>query len=177
VGSLLGVGLEIPDHTTFSRRSLGLSLVTEGKQATEPVDVVIDSTELKVYGAGEWQREKCGERTRRTWRKLHLAVNPNTSEILASELTTKNVGDLSMVASLLKQIPGPSPRSRRMARTTVNPSTARLPNGSRSRLRPWSPPRATAVPHAITGTPPSLRDQHIHLIQEKGRRSWQKAVG
>src|SRR3954452_16674921 len=82
IGSLLGVGLEIPDHTTFSRRSLGLSLVTEWKQATEPVDVVIDSTGLKVYGAGEWQTEKQGERGRRTWRKLHLAVNPNTIEIL-----------------------------------------------------------------------------------------------
>jgi Transposase DDE domain len=50
--------------------------------------VVIDSTGLKVYGAGEWQREKHGERGRRTWRKLHLAINPDTNEILASELTT-----------------------------------------------------------------------------------------
>ena len=24
---------------------------------------------------------------------------------------------------------------------------------------------------------PSLRDQHIQMIQEKGRRSWEKAVG
>src|SRR3954471_21368015 len=107
IGSLLGVGLEIPDHTTFSRRSLGLSLVTEWKQATEPVDVVIDSTGLKVYGAGEWQTEKQGERSRRTWRKLHLAVNSDSGEILASELTTKEVGDLSMVGPLLEQIQSP----------------------------------------------------------------------
>src|SRR5947209_78221 len=84
--TLLGMSLEIPDHTTFSRRSIGLSLATEWKQRSEPIHVVIDSTGLKVYGAGEWQTEKHGERRRRTWRKLHVAVNPDSGEILASEL-------------------------------------------------------------------------------------------
>jgi Transposase DDE domain len=72
----------------------------------EPVPVVMDSTGLKVYGAGGWQREKHGERGRRTWRQLHLAVDPHRSEILASELTTNEIGDPSMVSPLLDQIPG-----------------------------------------------------------------------
>src|SRR4051794_3501901 len=105
ITSLLGVSLAVPDHTTFSRRSVGLSLATALPQTAEPVHVVIDSTGLKVYGAGEWQREKHGERGRRMWRKLHLAVNPNSGEILASELTTNEVGDPSMVGPLLEQIP------------------------------------------------------------------------
>src|SRR3954467_5350804 len=105
ITSLLGMSLAVPDHTTFSRRSVGLSLATALPQTAEPVHVVIDSTGLKVYGAGEWQREKHGERGRRTWRQLHLAVNPNSGEILASELTTKEIGDLSMVGPLLDQIP------------------------------------------------------------------------
>jgi hypothetical protein len=54
--------------------------------------VLIDSTGLKVYGAGEWQREKHGVRGRRTWRKLHLAIHRDSSEILASELTSNEVG-------------------------------------------------------------------------------------
>ena len=78
----------MPDHTTFSRRSPGLSLAGSLAQANGPVHVVIDATGLKVYGAGEWLVEKHGERGRRTWRKLHLAVDPGTGEILASELTT-----------------------------------------------------------------------------------------
>jgi Transposase DDE domain len=100
--TLLGISLAIPDHTTFSRRSIGLSLVTGWKQTAEPVHVVIDFTGLKVYGAGEWQREKHGERGRRSWRKLHLAVDPDSSEILASELTSNEIGDSSMAGSLLK---------------------------------------------------------------------------
>ena len=95
--SLLGVSLEIPDHTTFSRRSVGLSLATEWKRTTGPVHVVIDSTGLKIYGAGEWQAEKHGERGRRAWHKLHVAVNPDSGEILTSELTSNEVGDLSIV--------------------------------------------------------------------------------
>lgn len=54
--------------------------------------VVLDSTGLKVYGAGEWQREEHGQRGRRTWRKLHLAVHSDNGEILASELMSKEVG-------------------------------------------------------------------------------------
>jgi hypothetical protein len=45
----------------------------------------MDSTGLKVYGAGEWQREKHGERGRPTWRKPHLTMNFDSREILASE--------------------------------------------------------------------------------------------
>jgi hypothetical protein len=51
--TLLGVSLEVPDHITFSRRSIGLSLTTTLTRSSEPVHVVIDSTGLKVYGAGE----------------------------------------------------------------------------------------------------------------------------
>jgi Transposase DDE domain len=102
--SLLGVGLTVPDHTTFSWRSPGLFLATAPQQSAGPVDVVIDSTGLKVYGAGEWQAERHGERGRRTWRKLHLAMNPDSGEILASELTGNEVGDPSMMALSLQNI-------------------------------------------------------------------------
>src|SRR3954466_6901718 len=57
VVTLLGVSLAIPDHTTFSRRSVGLSLATLLPPTAGPVHVVLDSTGLKVYGTGEWQRE------------------------------------------------------------------------------------------------------------------------
>ena len=39
-----------------------------------------------------------------TWRKLHLAVDPASGEILASELTTIEEGDASLVGPLLDQI-------------------------------------------------------------------------
>src|SRR3954452_12129635 len=106
LATLLGLDIGVPDHTTFSRRSPGLVLARSLAQAqrSRPVHVVIDSTGLKVYGAGEWLAETHGERGQRTWRKLHLAVDPNSGEILASELTTIEEGDASQVSPLLEQI-------------------------------------------------------------------------
>jgi hypothetical protein len=101
---LLGLDLPAPDHTTFSRRSVDLTVAKAVRAATGPVNVVIDSTGLKVFGAGEWQREKHGGKGYRTWRKLHLAVDPETGEILTSELTTTEDGDASQVGPLLDQI-------------------------------------------------------------------------
>ena len=53
--------------------------------------MVVDSTGLKVFGEGEWKMRKHGKSKRRTWRKLHLTVNPDTQEIEA-ELLTENSG-------------------------------------------------------------------------------------
>ena len=138
ITALLGVSLAIPDHTTFSRRSAALSLPTTRRPSSEPVHVVLDSTGLKVYGVGEWQREKHGGRGRRTWRKLHLAVNPDNSEILASELTTNEVGDLSMVRPLLDQIPGEMTSILADGAPCIVPSRS----GSHNGLRSWSFPHA-----------------------------------
>src|SRR3954469_22198375 len=176
LATLLGLSIGVPDHTTFSRRSPGLSLAPSLAQAqrTGPVHVVIDSTGLKVYGAGEWRIETHGERGKRTWCKLHLAVDPSTGEILASELTRH----ASQVGPLLEQIPGPlasviadgaydgEPVYRAVAERQPDPPVAVV-----------IPPRLTAVPSPAAGSTPRQRDQHIQTIQDKGRLGWQTAVG
>ena len=76
---LLGLEVGVPDHTTFARRSPGLTLATalaHSQASGGPVNVVIDATGLKVHGAGEWLAERHGERGKRGRRKLHLAVDP-----------------------------------------------------------------------------------------------------
>ncbi len=181
ITDLLGLSVGVPDHTTFSRRSPGLALATAlvQAQASGPVHVVIDATGLKVYGAGEWLVEKHGERGTRTWRKLHLAVDPSTGEILASEITSNEEGDASQVGPLLDQIPGPiasvtadgaydgEPVYRAVAERQPDPPVAVI-----------IPPRSTAVPGPAADTPtPSQRDEHIRMIRDKGRMAWQKATG
>ena len=177
---LLGLEVGVPDHTTFARRSPGLTLATalaHSQASGGPVNVVIDATGLKVHGAGEWLAERHGERGKRGWRKLHLAVDPGNGEILACELTGNEEGDPSQVGPLLEQIPGPiasviadgaydgEPVYRAVAERQSDPPAAVL-----------IPPRATAVPSAAAGTAPSQRDRHVELIRDKGRMGWQKAV-
>ena len=179
ITALLGLDVGVPDHTTFSRRSPGLALAASlaHAQASGPVHVVIDATGLKVYGAGEWLVEKHGERGIRTWRKLHLAVDASTGEILAAELTTNEEGDASQVGALLGQVPG------QIASVTADGAYDGEPTyqavAERQPDPPVTvviPPRSTAVPSTSAGTRPSQRDQHIQMIQAKGRMGWQKAV-
>ena len=47
-----------------------------------------------------------GTRTRRSWRKLHLGVDADTGQIVASALTTKDVDDGTQTDPLLDQIDG-----------------------------------------------------------------------
>src|SRR2546428_6518541 len=54
VGQLLGCELRVPDHTTVSRRAIKLPCIAQGRLPEGPLHVLIDSTGLKVYGAGEW---------------------------------------------------------------------------------------------------------------------------
>ena len=59
---LLGVALSVPDHSTLSRRAMSLASVSKGSRLPAgPVHLLIDSTGLKVYGAGEWLQEKHGD--------------------------------------------------------------------------------------------------------------------
>src|SRR5918994_1425614 len=176
LATLLGVGVGIPDHTTFSRRSPGLTLAGSlaRAQARGPVHVVIDATGLQVHGAGEWLVETHGGRGQRTWRKLHLAVDPEGGEILASELTTAEAGDAALVGPLLAQVTGPiasvaadgaydgEPVYRAVAERQPDPPAAVV-----------IPPRATAVPSPTADTTPSQRDRHLRMIRDKGRLGWQ----
>src|SRR5207249_9699855 len=73
----------------------------------EPVHLLVDSTGLKLSGAGEWLVEKHGTSRRRSWRKLHIGVDADTGRVVAAALTTNDVDDGSQVGPLLDQIDGP----------------------------------------------------------------------
>jgi hypothetical protein len=68
-------------------------------------DLVIDSTGLKVYGEGEWKVRQHGYSKRRTWRKLHLAICPDSNEILFVKLTDNKTSDHNIYPQFLKQTP------------------------------------------------------------------------
>jgi len=53
----------------------------------------MDSTGPKLGGAGEWLVEKHGTSCRRSWRKPHIVVDANSGEIVAIEVTKKDIDD------------------------------------------------------------------------------------
>ena len=101
VSALLRLNIHIPDHSTLSRRSMTLAPVQIRPSGSDgAVHILIDSTGLKVH-RGRGSRDK---RNRRQWRKLHLVVDADTGDFLASELTTRRASDCAQVPSLLAEI-------------------------------------------------------------------------
>jgi hypothetical protein len=70
----------------------------------------MDSSGLKIHGAGEWKVRTHGKSKRQTWRKLHVGVDPHSREIQAAALTANSVSDDQMVEPLLAQIEQPIDR-------------------------------------------------------------------
>src|SRR3954451_8142745 len=95
---LMGLTLSAPDHSTVSRRAVTLPVIQPAHVRHGPLHVSIDSTGLQVYGADQWLEGKHGEKSRRTWRKLHLAVDATSGMIVAQTLTDQDTDDPSQVS-------------------------------------------------------------------------------
>ena len=54
---LMGLTLSIPDHTLMSRRAKTLTVVIPRRSRSGPIDVVVDSTGLKVGFRAQWNRK------------------------------------------------------------------------------------------------------------------------
>src|SRR5271166_4453762 len=173
---LLGLELCIPDHTTLCRRAETPQGFPRPRSGAEPTHLLVDSTGLKLCGAGEWLVEKHGAKSRRSWRKLHVGVDADTGQIVAMGLTTNDVDDGSQVGPLLDQVAGP------VASFTGDGAYDRDDVYSAVIERHPDaavivPPRSSAVLTETAATAPTQRDLHLQLIAERGRMGWQKASG
>ena len=64
---LMGLVLDVPDHTTLSRRAKKLKVSLRVPQKSGRIDLVIDSSGLAIFGEGEWAAVKHGGRGVRGW--------------------------------------------------------------------------------------------------------------
>ena len=174
---LLGLELSIPDHTTLSRRGRGFAGRRPRVVPHGPLHLLLDSTGMKLFGQGEWQEEKHG-RARRSWRKLHLAFDADTGEIVASLLTGNDVDDAGRVPDLLGQIEGEIASV--MADGAYDSAPTYQAIAHQQPEQPPTvtiPPRSSVVPGDQADGPPTQRDWHIRHIRDQGRMAWQKATG
>jgi Transposase DDE domain len=157
---LLGLDLATPDHSTLSRRAETLEVARAPANA-EPLHLLVDSTGLKLSGAGEWLVEKHGTSRRRSWRKLHIGVDADTGQIVAAALTTNDVDDGSQVGPLLDQVDRP------VAAFTGDGAYDQegvYASVAASHPNAWVivPPRSSAVPSETAETAPTQRDRHLN---------------
>ena len=161
--------LAIPDYSTISKRGINLPKHVLGKVLEPGSVVIVDSSGLKVYGKDEWHQEKHDVAARRTWRKLHIAVDEN-HQIIACDLTTPEVGDTTAVPDLLDQISTPVDTFMADGAYDGDPvSDAVLDKQPAARI--VIPPHKTGICSAMGD---SQRDGHIRTIKQQGRIAWQK---
>jgi hypothetical protein len=176
---LMELDLAVPDHTTLSRRArtsrLADSRQGRGAPIKKPVHVLIDGTGLEVYGAGQWLEEKHGARSRRRWRKLHLALDADSGEIIAHIMTDQDTGDASQVEPLLDQIDSPIVQFTADGAYDGKPTYDAVTNHSAC-AAVVIPPRSNAVERQDI-EPSNQRDCHTAAISIDGRMKWQAATG
>lgn len=174
--TVMGVELEVPDHSTLSRRLSKLSVELPVVPKDKAIHLVVDSTGVKVYGEGEWKVRIHGVGKRRTWRKLHLGVDEGSGEILSAVVTTNDVADCEVISDLLEQIDHEIEQvsgdggyhtfdcydaiAERKAKATIPP---------RSNAKIQSKGNCKALPH--------LRDENIRSIRRIGRKQWKQESG
>ena len=176
LAELMEVEIPIPDYTSLAKRAAKLKVSLDIRRRRGPVDVVVDSTGLKVFGEGEWKMRKHGKSKRRTWRKLHLAINPDTQEIEAETLTENSCDDASQVDPLANQVRG---RIKRFYGDGAYDQWNVYHTLDRRGATAIIPPRRNAKisQHGNSKGPPLSRDAAIREIRRHGRRRWKQRVG
>ena len=175
IASLLGLGIEIPDYSTLCRRSrlLRKKLRIPKAASTQPIHLMIDSTGLRIHVGNARKPPK-----QRAWRKLHIAVDRETGNIVASELTASRARDATRVPALLTQIQAPlvsvAADSAYDKEAVYEAIEAHSP-GRRTRV--VIPPQRNATLNQNSNTAMQERDRHIRAIERHGRREWYKLSG
>jgi hypothetical protein len=104
----MNLKIACPDYSCLSKRLSLLNIKSPRYKKNSAPDnnisaIAIDSSGLKQFGHDEWHQEKHKIAAKRSWRKLHIAVD-NQHIIHASELTDRFVSDDQAVNDLLNQI-------------------------------------------------------------------------
>jgi len=174
LAQLLEVDLPIPDHTTLSRRLQKLGEIQFRRPSTNrPIHLLIDSTGLRIH-VGHMQKPP----RNRAWRKLHLAVDADTGEIVASDLTTRRTHDCTQVPALLEQIDQPlASVSADGAYDTKAVYEAAHEHGKGRVVRVLIPPGRDARLHPRPSPAMRERNQNIRSIRRLGRRDWHARSG
>lgn len=168
--------LPVPNYTTVCRRAQTLQVRLPVIRSSEPLHLVIDSTGAKVHGEGEWKLRQHGYSKRRTWRKVHLALDVNTGQLRAALMTHQDVADGEVLPELLDQIPADEPIDTIGGDGAYDTQACYGAITARG-ATPSIPPREGAVHWPSTTPGGARRNEAIDAIAQGSRREWKQQSG
>jgi hypothetical protein len=92
---------KVPCYTQVCRRMKTLKVPQKLLDKQHVTDIVLDTTGLEVYGAGEWRAKRYGGKAR--WRKLHLAMDLKTGKLTIAEVTDEYKHDTTYLQQALEE--------------------------------------------------------------------------
>jgi hypothetical protein len=169
---LLHLPIVAPNYTTLCRRQASLAIPVYKNKSREPIHLVVDSSGIKIYGEGEWKMRLYGKEKRRTWRKLHIAVDEKTHDIVMSLVTHSNANDAEV-------FPGLVPRGNmfQVAQITGDGAYDTLNcwfEATRVGAIPCFPSRTGAARHKPTDKGKRLRNHAIGYVRKSGLKKWKE---
>ncbi len=81
----MNVSCRSPGYSCLSKRAKTVEIHYKRRSRGPIAHVVVDAKGLKIYGEGEWHAYKHGREKRRRWRKLHVAVDSDTHDVIAGK--------------------------------------------------------------------------------------------
>ncbi|MEY4475632.1 MAG: hypothetical protein RL248_1399 [Pseudomonadota bacterium] len=169
---LMGLSMCCPDYSLVNRRAKTVNINIKTPTRGEISHLVIDNTGLKVSDKDEWKIRQHGADRRRVWRKLHLAADSATHEIICADLSFSGTTDAQALLGLINQ----TQRKIRVASADGAYDTRYCHDALlRKKIRPLIPPRSGAQywPDKYHERNHSVANQHLSGSNDV----WKKKMG
>ena len=177
---LLGTQLQSPHYSVFARRAKDLHIPFRKLLKTgEKLNIIFDSTGVKVFGEGEWKVRKFGYCKRRTWRKIHVGMNADTGQIIVGAMSAGDLKDEVPMLYMMDFLEG-LPLGEVIGDGAYDPVDCREAIYDRGGKQIIPPPKSAKEQRKTKI--PGLRErdaaiQRIKELGEEGRKRWKKEVG
>jgi hypothetical protein len=166
----------VPDFSTLCRRQKTVSIQIPFRRAGGELNLLVDSTGVKMRGEGEWQVRKHGHSRRRQWRKVHLAMDVATGDICGVEFTSSQIGDSPALPDLLAQIPPDQAIGTVTADGAYDTRTCHAAIAGRGGTA-IIPIRKNGRPWKEDGLAAKARNENLRATRHFGRALWKRLTG
>lgn len=171
-----GLDWTAPDYSTLCRRQKHIDIAISYQKSSDGLHLLVDSTGLRFLGEGECKRKKHGPEYRHQWHKLHIAIDAETLQIRAVQLTTNNVSDSKVLDDLLYQIPlderidsvyTDGAYETKLCRQVISGRDAHAVIPHRKNAKPWKDKKTSSLE----------RNDLLRIVKHLGRTLWKKWSG
>lgn len=167
---LMSVDLRSPNYSSISKRARTIDVAYRPQSRGPVAHLVIDSTGVKVFGEGEWKVRKHGSEGRRTWRKVHFAVDSESHEVVSAVVSLDSVHDSEALPTLL------NPLRRKIEQVSADGAYDTRDCYkviAKKGAKPTIPPRKNAG--IWKGDHP--RNEAVNALQNGGLKQWKSESG